>query len=1203
MKLSSLPFVAGALTSRQVSPLSHGRVPKLSPARTRSGVLPLLLLVLAGIASMSPRPLRAQSDNSAIVGTITDPSGAVIVGAQVTVTSELNGAQHKTMTNKAGFYTIGGLAPGKYTVTVTDPGFSPLTSTNNNLDPSIAATVNLTLSAGATTTQVEVQAEETTLQADSSTLGRVITANQADNLPLNGRNPIYLALTKAGITSISSNVSTFNFSTGQGGLNINGGRERDNLITYDGAVAVRIRASGDSIGTPDLDALQEVQVLATNYPAEYGRSIGGQIRIITRSGGERFHGSLYEYLQNPDLNANTWVRNNNTTNNNNPLYPAALKTNYVGHFTFNQFGGNLNGPLYLPHLLPKGKVFFLYSEAFVRYNPLTTNTLTVPNAAFRTGDFSSLITGNAATNHYLQDPALRPVKCNQASGGAGCISYNGRANVIDPARLSHNGVGLLTAFPLPTPNFSLGSANLLVSGTNPEYQQIDSGNLDIVPTDKDYIRFRLTHFFYHEDNPFATSNYGNVPRIYSRPNETGSIDYVRTFSSKMTNEFLATASHDVARLSLDTSTGTYDRTRYGINFPYLFPNGKDLPNKIPTVQFDSTTSISTLDGSTYPSHSQGFLFDFADTFTRIIGNHIVRAGILYERSGENDDDQIAFANSTPGQTNNQNGKFDFSSANTTGSGYDIADAALGIFNTYSEVGARNETPNRANMYEFFAQDAWKVTPKLHLEYGVRYSSIHPYYSLYNNAGTFDPEFYNPVNAVAVSPATGNPVAGSGDPLNGTVLWGNGFTANATQHVAIAQTTQYNYLFHNLPRGYIYVQKFLFQPRLGIAYQLNGKTVLRTGFGRYINRQGVSDGVFDGGIPPLQQVVSLSTGSVDNPAATAGSTGSYPTLSGSLARNSPQPEAYTWNVSVERELGFQTVADISYVGRHALHQQFQADLNQAPNGTAQTYGTNGVNAHRPYLGYAAITQVFQGDTAMYQGLQIDVNHRFTRDLGFGVAYTFAHSDDCGSFQKNFLPDIHNTKGLCGPSDYDVRQVLAINSVYRIPFHSGYRILNEGLEGWQLSQSYQFQTGTALSVATSSDVAGVGSGFQSQLLQITPGANLKGNGKFSVGADANSWFATKNADGSSIFTLPTAGTFTSQRNRNILVGPGAAYYNASLQKRFQIVESQSLTFRFDAFNFLNHPNLAQPDSTYTDAAFGKVTSKTGQRSMQASLRYSF
>jgi len=1141
-----------------------------------------------GTLISNPAALLAQSDNSSIAGTITDSTGAVIAGASITIMSELTKADRTTVSNQSGFYTVAGLAPGKYTITVSAAGFGTVTRTNNNLDPSVPATVNITLPIGKTDQQIQITANETSLQADSSTLGRVITSSQADNLPLNGRNPIYLALTKAGITSISSNVSSFSFSTGLGALNINGGRERDNLLTYDGAVAVRIRASGDSIGTPDLDAVQEVQVLATNYPAEYGRSIGGQVRIITKSGGEQFHGSIYEYFQNPVLNANTWVRKNNTTNNNNPNYPAALKTNFVQPFTFNQFGGNLNGPLYIPHILPKGKVFFLYSEAFVRYNQSQTNAVTVPNPAFRNGDFSSLLAGS--NKIYIRNPQST-LACDSAKGGPGCFP----GNIIPKSQLSSNGVGILNAFPTPTPNFSLGSSNLLTTGTNPVQQQIDSGNLDIIPTDKDYIRFRLIHFFYHEDNPFATSNYGNVPRLYSRPNQTGSLDWVHTFNEKMTNEVLLTASHDAARLSIDTSTGTYDRSRYGINFPYLFPQGKDLPNKIPTVQFDTTTSITTLDGSTYPSHSQGMLFNFADTFTRIIGNHTIRAGASYERSGENDNDQIAFANSTPGQTNNQNGKFDFSSANPLGSGYDLADAALGIFNTYSEIGPRNETPNRANMFELFAQDSWKVTPKLHLEYGVRYSSIHPYYSLWNNAGTFDPAFYNPSAAVSVD-SKGNPIAGSGDPLNGTVLWGNGFTSNAKNHLPIAATGEYDHLFHDLPRGYIHVQNFLFQPRIGIAYQLNDKTVLRTGFGRYVNRQGVSDGVFAGGIPPLQQVVSITGGSVDNPGGTAAATGSYPQLSGSIARNSPQPEAYTWNVSLERELGFDTVADISYVGRHALHQQFQGDLNQAPPGTLQKYGA-GLNAHRPYLGYAAITQVYQGDTAFYQGLQIDVNHRYSRNLGFGVAYTFAHSQDCGSFQKNFLPNFLDTKGLCGNADYDVRQVLALNSVYRLPFNSNSRLANEILGGWQLSQSYQFQTGTPFSVQTATDIAGVGSGFQGQLYELVPGISTHGNGKFSVKGDTNSWF------NGNAFAPPPQGTFTTQHTRNILVGPGSGNYNASMQKRFQTFENQFLTFRFDAFNFPNHPNWSSPVTSPTDSNFGKVTSKTGQRGMQASLRYSF
>lgn len=1190
----------------------HGRV----LSQSLGSRLLQFCLLLSMMTVVLAHPLQAQSDNSSVVGTISDPSGALIAGAKVTVTSEVTGAVHETVSNRSGFYTVSSLSPGKYTIAVVAAGFSPLTTTNNNLDPSLPATINLSLKVGNGGEQIEVKAEGTTIQADSSTLGRVVTGEQMEALPLDGRNPIYVALTKAGVTSgpgspttangsgAASNLSSFNFSTGLGAIQINGGRERDNLITYDGAVAVRIRASGDSVGVVDNENVQEVQVLATNYPAEYGRSIGGQIRVITKSGGSHFHGGVYEYFQNPDLNANTWVRNHNTVNNNNPAYPAALKTNFVAPFTFNQFGGGINGPLIIPHVLRKGKVFFLYSEAFTIYPTTPTAPVTVPNPAFRTGDFSSLLTGTSP--HYIKDPQSG-LACSATAGGPGCFP----GNIIPQARLSPNGVGLLSIYPNPTPNFQLGTENLLQIAKYPEHQQIDSGNLDIMPTDKDYIRFRLTHFFYHEDNPFSAA-FNNVPRLYDRPAETGSIDYVRTINSKTINEVLLTASHQADRLSIDTSSGRYDRSTYGINYPFLYPGTKDLPKKIPTVQFLTTTSITTMDGSTYPSHSQGETLDFVDTFTRILGNHILKVGALFEREAENDDDQIAFSASNAGETNNQNGQFDFSSQNPNGTGYDVADAALGLYYTYAEVGARNETPNRANMYEFFAQDSWKMTPKLHVEYGLRYTSIHPFYSAYNNAGTFDPAFYNSATAQQVNPTTGNPVAGSGDAYDGTVLWGNGFTSNAAQHVAVAQTSAYNGLFHNLPRGYIHVQKTLFQPRVGFAYSLNPKTVLRTGFGRYTNRQGTSDFVFDGGVPPLQQVASLSLGSVDNPGA--GANGSYPLLSGDVDQQSPQPEAYIWNVSAERQLGFDTVVEVSYVGRHALHEQYAANINQLQPGTLTNPANKGINANalRPYLGYGPINLVKQGDTAFYQGLQVDVNRRFTRSLGFGVAYTYASSRDCASFQKTVIPNTFNPQGICGPSDYDIRQVLTVNAVYRIPFQSSNRLLSEALAGWQLTQAYQFQTGAPFSVATTQDIAGVGPGSGAQLLQVTPGASLKGNGKFSYSNnDSNQWFKVVNGDGTQIFTTPTAGTFTTQNNRNLLRGPGQEYFNASLEKHFALHAQNQITFRIDAFDFPNHPNWNSPDSTYVDQTayasstptFGKVTQKNGSRSLQASLRYSF
>ncbi|MEG9435700.1 carboxypeptidase regulatory-like domain-containing protein [Edaphobacter sp. HDX4] len=1139
-------------------------------------------LILACVLACSCLPLFGQSDLSGVSGTITDESGAVIPSATVTAIDEATGAEHKAVTSDSGYYTIPSLSPGRYTIIVQASSFRTVTSKGNNLDPAVTTTANLKLMVGSTNETVQVAAQETGIQTDSTVLGRVITSKQAELLPLSGRNPITLALLKAGVTSTSGNVSNFQFSTGLGGLNINGARDRDNLVTYDGAVAVRVRASGDSVGVVDLENVQEVQVLASNYPAEYGRSVGGQVRIITRAGTDRFHGTVYEYLQNPVLNANTWVRNHASANFNSAL-PNSVKSNYVAPFTYNQFGFSVNGPGYLPHVLPKGKVFFLYSEAFVHFPATNTAPVTVPNPAFRTGDFSSVST-------HLRDPQATGV-CNPKTGGPACFP----GNIIPKSRLSPNGVGLLTVFPTPTPGFLVGTQNLLQIAKHPQNQQIDSGNLDIVPTEKDYIRFRLTHFYYYENNPFSAA-YDLVPRIFNRPNQTVSLDWVHTFSPTTINEVLITAAHSADRLSIDTSSGLYDRTRYGVNYPFLFPTGKDLPNKIPTVQFDSS-AITTMDGSAYPSHSQGEVFDYADTFTHIIGNHTLRAGVLYERAGENDKDQISGQNSVPGQTNNQNGKFEFSSANPAGTGLDTADAALGIFQSYAEVGPRAETPYRANMFEFFAQDSWKVSSKLHLDYGVRYSIVRPFYSLWNNIGTFDPAFYSAANAVQLD-RNGNPISGTGDPLNGTVLFGDGFTESAKAHVPLATTGAADRLFHNLPRGYIDVHYTTFQPRIGLAYAVNSKTVVRSGFGRYMSRQGVSDGVFEGGAPPLQSYAGISGGSVDNPGG--GTAGSFPTVSGRVDRSSPQPEAYVWSLSVERQLPFNTVLGVAYVGRRGLHGQFQANLNEAPAGSvaAASAAKLNINSYRPYAGYGPITLVMQGSGSAYRGLQVDLNHRFQHGVSFGVAYTLANATDCGSFQKNFLPSVHDPKYLCGTADYDIRHAIAINAITDIPFNGTNRLAREILGGWQITQIYNFQTGVPVSVTTTTDIAGVGTGGGAQFYSTVPGVSLAGAGKFSAGtSDQNFWFNP------AAFVAPASGTFTPQHNRNILRGPGVENFNAGLQKRFYTVNEQYLTFRFEAFDFPNHPNLTAPDTNPTSSTFGRVTSKTGQRSMQASLRYTF
>ena len=249
-----------------------------------------------------------QSDNAQISGFIKDPTGAAVPGASVVIKNEVSNYERTAKTNDSGYYIITALPPGFYTVTVEAGGFKKFQQTKKKLDPSIATTVDAELTLGEVTETIEVVASVSSVQSETATVGKLIESSQIALMQLNGRNPVLLAGLKPGVRS-GSNLSGLNFGLTSGGFNINGGRSQDNLITYDGAVGIRTRSNGTSIGTADVDAVQEVQILTANYGAEYGRSGGGQIRVVTKSGTQDFHGTVYEFLRNSALDANSWSRN------------------------------------------------------------------------------------------------------------------------------------------------------------------------------------------------------------------------------------------------------------------------------------------------------------------------------------------------------------------------------------------------------------------------------------------------------------------------------------------------------------------------------------------------------------------------------------------------------------------------------------------------------------------------------------------------------------------------------------------------------------------------------------------------------------------------------------------------------------------------------------------------------------------------------
>jgi len=1152
--------------------------------------------------------LFAQSDLGTISGFVKDPSGGTIAGAKVTIQNK-SGVQRQATTNESGFYTITNVPPGLYTVMVEAAGFQKFQSNEDKLDPSANLVVDATLIVGSSSQIVQVSASAVQLQTESASVQELVTRTQIDALEINGRNPIFMANLVPGTRGGTLANLAFNFS--QGPSNIDGARTPESLITYDGAPAVRTRSNGTSIGAADLDSTQEIQILATDYAPEYGRSSGGQIRITSKSGTQDFHGAAYEYVRNTIFDANPWQRN---------AVPAT--TGVTAPIHYNQFGYNIGGPFYIPNHFntDKTKVFWYWGEEWVRYIFTDTSALTVPTVKMRNGDFSELLDPNNVFYHkavVIMDPKTGlPFPGN-------IIPAPGTPTAGSAA--SPNGLGILKAYPLPNLTTPInGNQNWFFSAQHPQYQRKDTTAVDINLTENQRLRLRRVYFTFWEYQPLDGGT-NETPKYFDRPNQTNSIDYVWTISPTKVNEVLLTASKDNVHIPVDQAH-FLDRTTVGLNYPYIFPTGKEIQNRIPSVNM---SAFSGLSGGPYPSHSAGPIINMSDSFTWIKGNHTFKFGGLYEYDGENDNDEIN-VQACNTCTNNQNGQFLFSDNGgkfvrpgytLASTGVAAANAALGLFDSYSEIGPRAYTVFRGSMWEGFGQDSWKVRQNLTITYGLRYSVIVPYHAIWNNMIVFDPSLYNPANAVTVDPKsgliTGTPTIAQ--LYNGMVIPGSGFPASATGRVAAASTGLYNGLFHNVPNRYSDIQWGDVQPRLGIAYQLNNKTVLRAGGGRFFTRLGVSDSIFLGGNPPFQPNASVSFGSADNPGGSG--TNNVPLVVTTQSKAFKNPEAWAWNFTVERELFWNSYLSVGYVARRGLHLQRESDINQPTLAEAAANPGVNINAIRPYKGFGSIRETDNVANSIYNSLQIAWNRRFSNGLQFGVSYTLSKSMDNGSNQRDVVPDTYDTSMLWGPSEFDARHIVIINYLYQLPFFRNQKgFAGRTLGGWQISGITQFQTGLPCSVAAANDYAGVGldsnfgCGVNGQYWAVN--GNPKIIGTF---GPSGQWFATTNPDGTPIFTAPAAGTFNTQRVRNLIYQPGYQNWNMGLFKTIPINERFRFQFRAEAYNVWNHPNWCGNSGCSgttniglnpTNAAtFGKVLSKgsgssgQGERNLQLSLRLEF
>ncbi len=1126
----------------------------------------------------------AQSDLGTISGFVKDPSGAVVPKAKITV-KNTTGLERSTTSNDSGYYTVTNIPASVYKITVEAAGFKKFESSDNKLDAAATLSMDANLVVGGASETVEVSATAAVLQTESASVQKDVTREQIDSLELNGRNPIFMANLVPGTRG--GNLSSLSFGFSQGPSNINGARTQDSLITYDGAPAVRTRSNGTSLGAADVDSTAEIQILTASYSAEYGRSGGGQIRIITKSGGSDFHGSAYDYVRNDAFNANTWNRNH------------TAGQGFVAPINYNQFGYNIGGPFYIPGKFntAKNKIFWYWGQEWIRYRFTDISTQTVPTLLMRQGNFSEMLDPNnvwfGKTRQLLDPSSGNPIP----------------GNIIPQSMLSPNGLGILRAYPTPNqPGYINGSANWSLADPHPQHQRKDTLSVDMNVTDTQRLQFRRMNYSFWEYQPLD-GGLGITPKFFNRPNQTNSLNYVWTISPTMVSETLATASLDDVYIPVDTAN-YFDRTKAGINYPYIFPQGKLIPTRIPTVNMNN---FASLNGGPYPSHSSGPIYNISEKLTWIKGSHTLKFGYLYEKSGENDNDEINVS-ACPTCTNNQNGQFSFTDTRSglPTSGTAIGNVAMGLFDTYSELGQRAYTIFRGSMHEMFVNDSWKASQKLHIDIGLRYTINIPYNALWGNMAVFDPSYYDPTKAVTVvgtGVGKGTIVPNSGDRYNGLVIPGTGFPSSAVGRFPEASNTALQYLFRGANPHYSDIQFNTFQPRLGLAYQLNDKTVIRAGAGRFLTRLGVSDSIFLGGNPPFQPTANVTGGIVDNPGGT--STNLLPLTVTTQSKAFLNPESWNWNVTLEREFYWNTVLSVAYVGRRGLHAQREADINQPTIATVLANPGVSLDALRPYKGYNSIRETDNIASSMYNSLQLSWNKRFSKGFAFGVAYTLSKSMDNGSAQRDIIPNTYYAGNLWGQSDFDARHVLVINYIYELPFLKGHKDLaGKVLGGWQVSGITQFQTGTPCSVGVGTDYAGVGQdgsmscGGQFWTMNSTP--SVTGGFAANGVGDPNYWFTTKDSSGNPIWTQPAKGTFNSQAAgfRNVIHSPGFENFNVGLFKTFPIAEKSGVQFRAEAFNVLNHPNLGGANFNPTSSTFGKVTGKTDDvRNLQLSLRLYF
>ncbi len=1067
-------------------------------------------------------PLALWALQSGIVGTVTDSSGAVLAGATITARNVNTGETRQATSSESGQYAIPDLPIGTYEVSAEKNGFQRTVVQQVVLEVQLTRTVDVTLPPGTVNEQVNVTAAVTALQTTESSVGTLFETKVVNEIPLNGRNFLQLQLLSAGVTPGTGSVfqavkiDAQSESIGGGNFSVNGTPDAYNDYLIDG-ISFKDWIHGTNGMNPSVDAIQEFRLQTSNFTADYGENAGGLVNMATKSGTNQLHGSAYEFIRNDKLDALNYFTKRNGGDSKAPLRR-------------NQFGGTLGGPIY------HDKTFFFGSYDGFRQQSTSTLIGSVPTQPMHHGDFSELL---ALPNpRQIHDPAGNP--------------YPG--NIIPADQVLSVMPGYLDTY-VPDPNRPGLVNNYVIPGTSRNSTDQYIARIDHSLTNRMQL---FGHYIYDRVNDHPPTINPNFSAIQYNGAHNVSLQLTDAISTNTILELRA--GYNLFRQYVKQNhQGTSPNVAsdvLGIDGVATSPASSDAP-------FFVVSDFGTGLGGNQPSSPRSWIserFEYQGNVSLVRGKHVIRAGMQTVRHHETFPEVIIGS-----------GEIIFDGTFT---GYSMADMLIGIPSQF--LLSPEEFDPQFRQWELmpWAQDDWRITPKLTVNLGLRYE-WRPWPVSKNNS----------ISNIVLPPGGGEASLILAGPCVPNLPVRPCQTSLPTSIAKNRSTFDGN-------------DNNNFAPRIGFAYRLgnSGRTVLRAGYGIFYQPEVFSGLVGQSYNPPFVSfydrfinTANYQTWDWFHP--TAG----LPVGGLSFQRypgNSVNPYLQAWNVGVQRDLGAGFVLDVSYVGNHDTKLWTYTLPNQPHPGPGD------IDARRPYTNVESISSDEAIGSANYNGLQVKGEKRFSQGLSLLTTYTWSKAITDSQGSTSFAPDLQNNydrRANRGLWNADIRHRFTLSSVYELPIGRNKHFLGDVngaagklISGWQIATIVQVQTGQPLTVTLPFDNPNVGEG--AKLPDVIGDPN---NGPKTV----DEFFNT------SAFAVPAPYTFGNE-GIGAVTGPGLTDVDLSLSKNTNITERVKVQFRAEAFNFANHTILAAPNTTFGTPQFGQITgTKFSSRQIQFALRFTF